>query len=87
MALIIIYKDKDSLQLHSFRTDEDAQIWKEINTDISIELEINPISRGAVNQVERHLIRMLTEDYIQKLKNEEEEVKRLLRLYEIGARR
>ena len=89
MALLIIYRTESdsSLQMKSFRFNEEWEEFKTADSSIQIELEINPISRGAIQQVERHFIRLLNESYLEKLKSDSSEVKKVLRLYEIGARR
>ena len=88
MAPLVVYRDSDNtLSIKTFRFIEDTEIWVDALTQEKVELQIDNISRGAIQQIERHFIRLLNEEYLAILKHEESEVKKILRLYEIGARR
>ncbi len=88
MAKLVVFRnDLGDLNVKSFRFSEQCDEWKKIQKDVVYLVEIDPISRGAIQQVERHFLRLLSESYIEKIANDPNEVLRILRLYEIGARR
>lgn len=89
MAILIIYREhaEGVLQVKTFRFMEEKDEILAVNKEWIVELTIEPISRGAIQQVERHFIRLLNENYLSKLVDDPMEIKKILRLYEIGARR
>lgn len=81
MAAIQIKLNKNVFEIKVFRNEEDL-------TDVeSSDFVMRNITRNSVRQIERYFKRMLTVAYFEKLKTDENEEKRIRRLYEIGARR
>lgn len=90
MAAILIMQHQQTLELslHQFRSEEDKERFIASQTDkANVLLELNEIARNAVNQIERHFKRMWSLDYILTLKNNPQDLQKLIQLYEIGARR
>lgn len=89
MAVLIIYREQveGALLVKTFRFLEEKDEILAVNKEWIVELTIEPISRGAIQQIERHFIRLLNENYLSKLVDDPMEIKKILRLYEIGARR
>lgn len=81
MAAIQIKLNKNVFEIKVFRNEEDL-------TDVeSSDFVMRNITRNSMQQIERYFKRMLTVAYFEKLKTDENEEKRIRRLYEIGARR